>query len=325
MKRRTFLTGSTASAGAALLPQRVFSQAPEILNVGYATTFPRALAFIQGFEVRMRELQYVEGKNFQLHYIHLRTVDDYPSAMGQFADRKVDIIIASGPEDALKAAMAATRTIPIIMAAIDYDPFTLGYLTNMARPTENVTGIVLEQIVLAAKRLQLVHDAFPAIGKATMFWDRQSAHQWRAARDAASTIDFDLAGVELRDYPYDYTNALAQAPEANRAFLLVPAAQLLARDRERIVQFTVANRLPAMFFFREFADEGGLMAYGPSRTAMSRRLADYVHRIARGAKPSELPIERPTIYELVINRRTAKALGLEFSQSMLLRADEVIE
>jgi putative ABC transport system substrate-binding protein len=274
----------------------------------------------------MRELGYVEGQKFKMDYIDLQgRPERYPAAMRELADRKVDVILAFGPEDALKAAMAATKTIPIVMAAIDYDPIALGYVASLARPTGNVTGILLEQIELAAKRLQLVKDAFPAIGKATVFWDRLSAHQWRATRDSAAKFGFDVAGVELRDYPYDYTRALAQAPPEHRGFLFTMTSPLFARDRDRIVQFALLNRLPSMFVFREYADQGGLMSYGPSRTVMSRRVADYVHRIARGAKPGDLPIERPTIFELVINLRTAKALGLEFSQAMLLRADEVIE
>ena len=211
------------------------------------------------------------------------------------------------------------------MAAIDYDPFALGYVTSLARPTGNVTGIILEQIELASKRVQMVKDAFPTISKGMMFWDRQSADQWHATRDSAAKFGFDLAGIELRDYPYDYVSALAQAQAQNRGFLFVATSSLFARDRERIVQFSLLNRLPSMFVFREYVDQGGLMSYGPNRTVMSRRVADYVHRIARGAKPGELPIERPTIYELIINLRTAKALGLEFSQAILLRADGVIE
>jgi putative tryptophan/tyrosine transport system substrate-binding protein len=323
-KRREFIT--LISGAAAAWPLAAHAQAPPaMLRVGNTSPLPRARAFIQGFEVRMRELGYLEGQNFVLDYIEQRGLPDFAEAMRQLVDRKVDIIIASGPEDALKAAMAATKTIPIIMAAIDYDPLALGYVTSLARPMGNVTGIVLEQIDLAAKRLQLVADAFPTIDKATMFWDRQSADQWQAARDNAAKLGFDLAGVELRDYPYDYGQALAQAPQGNRSFLFVATSSLLARDRERIVQFTLLNRLPAMFVFREYVDQGGLMSYGPNRTVMSRRIADYVHRIARGAKPSELPIQRPTIFELVINLRTAKALNREFSQAMLLRADEVIE
>jgi putative ABC transport system substrate-binding protein len=261
-----------------------------------------------------------------LDYIDLQNrMDDYEPAMRQLVERKADVLIAFGPEVALKAAIAATKTVPIVMAAIDYDPFALGYVTSLARPTGNITGIVLEQVDLAAKRLQLVKDAFPSISKATVLWDAFAADQWRSTRDNAAKFGFDLAGVELRDYPYDYARALSQAPPEYRGFLFVTTSPLFARDTERLVQFTLLNRLPAIWVWREYVDLGGLMSYGPNRIAMSRRLADYVHRIARGAKPGELPIERPTIFELVINLRIAKGLGLEFSQAMLLRADQLIE
>ena len=323
MRRREFLG---VLGGAAVWPLCAAAQQPAMLRVGSTSPLPRAQAFIQGFEARMRELGYVEGQNLTVDYIEQRGRSaGYPEAMQQFVDRKVDVIIASGPEDALKAATAATQAIPIVMAAIDYDPFALGYVTSLARPTGNVTGIILEQIELASKRLQMVKDGFPTINKGMMFWDRQSADQWHATRDSAAKFGFDLAGIELRDYPYDYASALAQAQAQNRGFLFVATSSLFARDRERIVQFSLLNRLPSMFVFREYVDLGGLMSYGPNRTVMSRRVADYVHRIARGAKPGELPIERPTIYELIINLRTAKALGLEFSQAILLRADGVIE
>jgi putative ABC transport system substrate-binding protein len=274
----------------------------------------------------MGELGYVEGRNLTLDYVDLKgRADRYGAVMRELVERKPDVLISFGPEASLKAATAATKTIPIVMAAIDYDPFALGYVTSLARPTGNITGIFLEQIELAAKRLQLVRDAFPAIGKAIAFWDRLSADQWRATQANAAKFGFDLVGVELRDYPYDYQRALAQAPPDHRSFLFAMTSPLFARDSQRIVQFTLVNRLPSMFVFREYVDQGGLMSYGPNRNAMSRRVADYVHRLARGAKPSDLPIERPAIFELVINLRTAKALGLEFSQAMLLRADEVIE
>ena len=327
MRRREFITllGGVAAADALATLRRAGAQA-QALRVGTCGTQPRARSFLQGFDVRMRELGHIEGTNYTMDYIDLQgRPDRYGDAMQQLVARKVDVLVAFGPEDCLKAALAATQTIPIVMVAIDFDPVSLGYVTSLARPTGNVTGIILEQIELAKKRLQLVKDAFPAIGKAMAFWDRLSADQWHATRDNAATFGFDLAGIELTDYPYDYARALAQAPPDHRGFLFVMTSPLFARDRDRIVQFTLLNRLPSMGVFREHVDQGGLASYGPSRTAMSRRTADYVHRIARGAKPGDLPIERPTIFELVINLRTAKALGLEFSQAMLLRADEVIE
>jgi putative ABC transport system substrate-binding protein len=326
MRRRVFLAG-IAAAGVSSLPRRTAAQQPAMLRVGSGSPQPRARSFLgQGFDVRMPELGYVEGQNYTMDYIDLRgRLERYGDVMRQLVERKADIIVAFGPEEALKTAVAATKTLPIVMAAIDYDPFAQGYVTSLARPTGNITGVFLEQIELAAKRLQIVKEAIPAITKAMAFWDTSSADQWRATRDNAAKLGIDLAGIELRDYPYDYARALAQAPPEHRGFLFVMTSPLFARDRERLVQFTLLNRLPSISVFREHADLGGLMSYGPSRNAMSRRLADYVHRIARGAKPAELPIERPTIVELVINQRTAKSLGLEFSQAVLLRANDVIE
>jgi putative ABC transport system substrate-binding protein len=327
MKRRNVLMGIAAMTGGASLPRGTAAQAPPVmLRVGAMSPQPRVRSFLQGFDVRMREHGYVEGQNFTMDYTDLEGRSErYPESMQQLVDRKVDVILAFGPEDSLKAATAATKTIPIVMAAIDYDPFALGYVTSLARPTGNITGVFLEQVELSAKRLQLVKEAIPAIGKAIVFWDRHSADQWRATRDNASKLGVDVVGIELQDYPYDYARALAQAPPEHRGFLFISTSPLFARDRERLVQFTVLNRLPSISVFREHADSGGLMSYGPNRNVMSRRVADYVHRIARGAKPSDLPIERPSIFELVINQRTAKSLGLEFSQAVLLRADEVIE
>jgi putative ABC transport system substrate-binding protein len=325
MRRREFLS---VMVGAAAWPPVALAQQspPAMLRIGATSPQPRIRSFLQGFDLRMRELGYVEGQNLTMDYVDLQgRTERYSESMQQLVDRKADVILAFGPEDAVKAAQAATKTIPIVMAAIDYDPFALGYVTSMARPTGNTTGIVLEQIELAAKRLEMVTTAFPAITKATAFWDRLSSDQWRATRDSAARFNIDLAGVELRDYPYDYARALAESPLPNRGFLIVPTSPLFARDRDRLVQFCLVNRLPSMFVFRDYVDQGGLMSYGPNRAAMSRRMADYVNRIARGAKPGELPIERPTIFELVINQHTAKALGLEFSQAALLRADEVLE
>jgi len=326
MKRRTFFT-LLGGAAANILPFAAHAQTPPaMLRVGIATPQPRATGFTLGFEARMRELGYVEGKNFVFDYIDLQGRGDrYHAAMQELADRKVDIIVAIGPEESLKSAVAATKTIPIVMVAIDYDPLALGYVSSIARPTGNITGFFLQQIELAAKRVQLVQDAFPALRAATVFWDKQSADQWQATQGAAAQLGLDIAGVELRDYPYDYERALEQAPQSHRSFLIVTTSPVFATDRERLVQFTLQKRIASMFVFREYVDQGALMSYGPNRVVLSRRTADYVNRIARGAKPSDLPIEQPTRFEFVINLKTAKLFGLEFSHAALIRADEVIE
>src|SRR5436190_18930971 len=171
MKRRVFLAG-IAAVGAVSVAHRTAAQAPpSMLRVGATSPQPRARSFLQAFGPRMHELGYVEGQNFVMDYIDLEgRLERYPAAMRELADRKPDVIVAFGPEDALKAALANTKTIPIVMAAIDYDPFALGYVTSLARPTGNVTGVFLEQVELSAKRLQLVKEAVPAVSKATVFW-----------------------------------------------------------------------------------------------------------------------------------------------------------
>src|SRR5262249_54453062 len=155
-----------------------------------------------------------------------------------------------------------------------------------------------------------------------MFWDRLSADQWQAARSAAATLGLRLSGVELRELPYDYDVALDQAPLDHRGMLIVPTSPFFFRDRVRLAEFALRHRILSMFVFREGGDAGGLLCYGPSITALFGRAAEFVDRIARGAKPADLPIEQPTKFEMVVNLNTAKAIGIDLPTAILLRADE---
>jgi len=244
------------------------------LRVGTVSALQQSSPQWAAFMRRMAELGYEEGKNFVFDFVPAANEEEYETGYRPLAAREPDIILATGPEIALKSALAATRTLPIVMIAIDYDPFARGYVTNLARPSGNVTGVFFQQIELAAKRIQLVRDAFPDISAATMFWDRLSADQWQAAQSA------DLA---------------------------------------------FRHRIASMFVFREWVEAGGLLSYGPSLIAQFVRVAEFVDRIARGAKPADLPIEQPTKFELVVNLKTARAIGIGLSTAILLRADEVIE
>jgi putative ABC transport system substrate-binding protein len=327
MRRREFIGGIVAAA--AIWPSPLHAQtSPAVLRVGATSPTPRHIpdSLLHPFVQRMTELGYVEGRNFVVDFVDLRNSPDrYGEAMRQLVQQKADVILAYGPELSLTAALAATQTIPIVMIGIDYDPFALGHITSLARPTGNVTGLYLQQIELAAKRIELLRDAFPTMKAATVFWDALSADQWQATKDSAQKVGLQVTGVELRDYPYDYDRALAQVPSEHRGFLIISTSPFFARDRRKLAEFSTRQRIASIFVFREYAELGGMMTYGPNRNVLMRRAADYVHRIARGAKTSDLPIERPTTFELVINQKTAKALGLEFSQAILLRADEVIE
>jgi len=225
----------------------------------------------------------------------------------------------------LKSALAASHTKPIVMVAVDYDPLAHGYVTSLARPTGNVTGLFLEQIELTAKRLQLLKNAFPDTQALTVFRDRTCFDQWQAAQDAAATLGLGLAGVDLGDPPFDYDRALTKANPENRGTIFVLASGLFFRDREHLADFALRNRLVSMFCFRECVEVGGLLSYGPNFTPMYRRAAEYVDHLARGAKPADLPIEQPTKFELVINLKTAKTLGITIPTNLLVQAEEVIE
>ena len=273
----------------------------------------------------MAELGYQEGKNYTIEYLNIPNIDAYESGFRQIVARGVDIILATGPEISLKSAMASSGTIPIVMVAIDFDPFAGGYVTSLAKPTGNVTGLFLQQIELTAKRLQFLKSEFPDLKAVTVFWDRITAEQWEAAQRADSALGLRLSGIEFRDQPYDYEKALTQLAPEDRGTLLVLVSPFFFRDRKRLAELALHQRLVSMFGFREWVEPGGLMSYGPSVNEMYRRAAEYVDRIARGAKPGDLPIEQPTKFELVINLNTAKALGLTMPATLLARADEVIE
>jgi putative ABC transport system substrate-binding protein len=282
---------------------------------------PQWIAFLR----RMAELGYQEGKTFAFDLLPAANEEGYETGYRTLVAREPDIIMATGVEIALKSALAATRTLPIVMIAIDYDPFARGYVTSMARPSGNVTGVFFQQIELAAKRIQLVKDAFPNMSAATMFWDQASADQWQASQNVAPKLGLRLFGIELREPPYDYERAFGEAPADHRGMLIVATSVFFFRDRARIAELAVRHRTVSMFVFREWVDAGGLLSYGPSITGLFARVADFVDRIARGAKPADLPIEQPTKFELVVNLKTAKALGLTIPEPFLLLADEVIE
>jgi putative ABC transport system substrate-binding protein len=324
MRRReviTLLGGTAVAWPLAARAQRPAKPLAVGTVAGTLKSSPQWVAFAR----RMGELGYQEGKNFSFDFLQAASADEYEAGHRELAARGVDVILAIGPEIALKSALAATPTLPIVMIAIDYDPFARGYVTSLARPSGNVTGVVFQQIELAAKRIELIRDAFPDKPAATMFWDQLSADQWGAARSTAATLGLQLSGIELRDSPYDYEAALERAPPSHRGMLIVPTSPFFFGDRARLADFARRRRIPSMFVFREWVDAGGLLCYGPSITALFARVAEIVDRIARGAKPADLPIEQPTKFEMVVNLKTAKAIGVDLSTAILLRADEVID
>jgi putative ABC transport system substrate-binding protein len=324
MRRREFIMLLGGVAAAWPIAARA-QQAGKVLRVGLVSSQPRSAPNISAFEQRLAEIGYQEGKNFIFDFVQAASLEAWEAGYREFGAREVDIVVATGNEISLKTALTISRATPIVMIAIDYDPFARGYVTSLARPSGNVTGVFLQQIELTMKRLQVLNDAFPDMKAATVFWDQISADQWEAAQGTGAKLGLRLAGIELREQPYDYERALAQVPADYRRHLFVMTSPFFFRDRARIAEFALRNRIVSTFSFRDFVEAGGLLSYGPSITGMYRRAAEYVDRIARGTKPADLPIEQPTKFEMVVNLKTAKAIGTEVPASILLRADEVIE
>ena len=267
--RRDFVRLLGGAAAAWPLAARAQQAAKKMLRVGTVSALQQSSPLWVAFVRRMAELGYQEGKTFTFDFVPVAREEDYETGYRTLAAREPDIVLATGVEIALKSALAATRTLPIVMIAIDYDPFARGYVTSLARPSGNVTGVFFQQIELAAKRIQLVKDAFPDMLAATMFWDRSSADQWQAAQNAAVRLGLRLYGIELREPPYDYERALSEAPPDHRGMLIVATSGFFFRDRERIADFALRHRIASVFVFREWVEAGGLLSYGPSITAQS--------------------------------------------------------
>jgi putative ABC transport system substrate-binding protein len=330
MRRREFIAGL---GGAAVVgPRGAWGQQasmPRPLRIGFVHPVspkdvpPLYVAFVG----RLRELGYVEGDTLAIEYINLEGQPGrHDEAMRELVRRRVDLIYALGQDETLRAAMAATSTIPIVMLAISYNPLEKGYVTSLARPTGNVTGIYVLETELIGKRLQLFKDAFPERRAAFGFWNDEAAPAWRAAADAAPLLGIALAGVEVRNPPYDYERGLLQVAPEFRGALFMPSSAFFVRDAERLAAFALHHRmLSCCESLPRFVEVGILMTYGADVVAAARRAAEIADRIARGAKPSDLPVEQPTRFTMRINLKTAKVLGVTLPPTFLARADEVIE
>ena len=232
---------------------------------------------------------------------------------------------SSGVEQGLKAALAATSTLPIVMIAITYDPVALGHVSSIARPTGNVTGVYLRRPELVAKQIALLVQTFPSRTGLGVLWDVNSADVFGAAERTAASLNLELRTLKLENPPYDFVAAFRTLAQQGAQMVLVLSSVYFNRDRPHIAGLAMQHGLPTMFTSRLYVDAGGLVSYGPNLAGMFARAADYVDRIARGAKPADLPIEQPTKFEFVINLKTAKALGLNIPPAVLALTDEVIE
>jgi ABC-type uncharacterized transport system substrate-binding protein len=238
---------------------------------------------------------------------------------------KADVLLAFGPELALQAAAAARPPLPIVILAINYDPFALGYVESLARPGGNVTGIVSRALEVTAKQIELLVEAFPERKRLGVLWDVQSADQFAAAEREAKARQLELRALKLENPPYDFASAFRVLAQDGVQMLLLASSPFFGRHNEEIARLAIEHRLPCIFIVKSYVHGGGLMSYGVDFVPMMRRAAFFTAKILRGAKPADLPVEQTTHFEFVLNLKTARSMGVTLPTSILLRADEVIE
>jgi putative tryptophan/tyrosine transport system substrate-binding protein len=282
--------------------------------------------YFRAFADELRRLGYSGQDSLRIDYLK-RSPDaqELTRKIVETIREGAEIIVANGPEEALRAAMSATREQPIVMIAVDYDPLAKGYIGSLSHPGGNVTGVFFRQIELAQKRVELLREAVPDARRMPLLWDTHSADQYAAVRETLEGSGIPAVSVECREPPYDYEALIGQAGLTPGEALLVMTSPAFFADRDRLSVVTRQKQLATMFGLREWVNAGGLMSYGASIAEMTRLAAYYVDKLLNGARPADLPVIQPTKLELVINLNTAKTLGLTISQPLLARADEVIE
>jgi putative ABC transport system substrate-binding protein len=281
------------------------------------------------FRQGLRDLGYVEGRNVVIEYRDAQgKLEPLAALAAELVALKVDVIVASSTAAAL-AAKQATTVVPIVFGSVP-DPVATGLVASLARPGGNVTGLSNLNADLVGKCLEYLTQAVPGIGRVAVLWqpgafgERTEKEMLIAEERAARTLGIQLQFVEARGAA-DIDNAFSEITGARSDALTVLVSGMLLGERRRLVDIAAKNRLPVVYTFRELVDAGGLMSYGPSLADLFRRAASYVDKILKGTKPADLPVEQPTKFDLVMNLKTAKALGLAVPPTLLARADEVIE
>ena len=283
----------------------------------------------RGYPAFLDELKksgFSEGQNLTIETV--RPDQDAQKLFAATADlmrSNVELLVTIGSEITLQAAMAASRTIPIVMWANSFDPIAHGYVKSLTQPGGNITGIVSLQTELAAKQVELLTQALPGRTRLAMLWDSISADQFVAAERQAKSLGLDVQSLKLENPPYDFDAAFRSLAEGSPQMLLVLSSNFFALSRAHIAELAIQQRLPTMFIFKSYAQAGGLISYGVDPPAIYRQLGFYAAKILNGAKPADLPVQQAEKFELVVNLKTAKAIGVELSTAIQLRADEVIE
>jgi putative ABC transport system substrate-binding protein len=323
--RLTIMRGIIAAVVLLLAaPLTAAAQHATIPRVGVLLNSP-ATENLPDLRQGLRELGYVDGQTILLEVLSAEgRLDRLPALAAELVRLKVDVIVASGPQG-IGAARRATGSIPIVMGRMD-DVDAHGFVTNLARPGGNITGLSFQTGELAGKLVQLLKEAVPSLSRLAVIWDEGGTrNQVRVAQEAARALRLETRVLEFRGGPA-LDGVVSAARTGGAEGLVLMASPGLTLVRGRLAKLALENRLPAIYYNPGFAEAGGLLAYGPRASDFSwRRAAVFVDKILKGAKPGDLPIEQPTQFELVINMKTAKVLGLTMPQSLLLRAERIIE
>ena len=278
---------------------------------------------VEVFRAGLRDLGYVEGQNIGIEFRSAQGhVERLPLLAQELVQLKVNAIVV-GTEPAVRAAKQATSTIPIVAISFDYDPVASGLIGSYNRPDANVTGIYTRQPELIGKRLELLKETLPGLSRVAVFWDSFGERQLDEVKRAAHTLHIELEPVRLGT-PYDYKAAFKTAKRKRAGAVLLVYSGAFYAERSRIAEQALEERVPTMSWLKQLTEAGGLMSYGPDARDSYRRIAYFVDRLLKGDNPSDLPLEQSTQFRLIVNLKTAKALGITIPQSILLRADEVI-
>ena len=329
MDRRTFI-GHVAGAILAAPLAAEAQPAAKVYRIGYLSSNLAGSSYMtEGFRRGLRDLGYVEGRNVVIEFRDADgKLERLPALATELVALKVDVILVGGTVAAM-ATKQATSTVPIVFVST-IDPVTDGLVTSLARPGGNTTGLSTLAPELLGKRLEHLKQVVPGVSQVAVLWqpgalsERTERDLRKEAEVAARALGVRLQFVEVRG-PGDFDRAFSDMTNARAGALTVLGGTMFLIERRHLVDLAAKNRLPAMYGLREYVDAGGLMCYGPNNADMFRRAATYVDKILKGTKPADLPVEQPTKFELVINLKTAKGLGLTIPQSVLARADDLIQ
>jgi len=310
-------------------------QSKKVPRIGYLSAFDQATdpaesARSEAIRLALRELGYIEGQNIAIEYRYAEgKLDRFPELAAELVHLKVDIIVVASGAIPVRAAKNATKTIPIVMGGPGPDPVEAGFVESLARPGGNVTGVTLLNRELGGKRLELLKEAVPKVARVTILYEPAVPGSVLEVKEvlpiAARALGLTIQPWEVRDADGFERVFATLNKERPTDGLFVLGGALMNANRKRTVGFALKGRLPSMYVRREFVDAGGLMSYGADIADSYRRVAYFVDRILKGAKPGDLPVEQPTKFELVINLKTAKQIGLTIPPEFLARANKLIK